>query len=376
LSFFDDDEDEPPAPPSGGAARGRPRPSPRRPQRAVGAGGVDQHTLMVRRRVAAVAGIVLLIIVVLVINSCRASAKKQGLEDYNQNVSQLVQASDQQVSHPLFEALVNASSKQPLEVENQINQLRLTAQKQVSTAQGLSVPGDMEGAQRDLLLALDLRAEGLTKVDNLVRTALGGQNKQASTLIAGDMEMFLASDVIYSERVAPLIQQTLVADGIHEQNTAASRFLPNVGWLDPETALQRLTGQTSSGSSSSGPIAPGTHGHSITGVSVGSTNLAPSPELNHISGGGSPTFTVMVLNGGENPETNVKVEVSVTAGGKTVKGSHVIDKTEPGKTVSVDIPVTGITPGAAARITAYVLPVPGETNIENNKATYLAVFGE
>ena len=60
------------------------------------------------------------------------------------------------------------------------------------------MPGGMSGAQRDLLLAFDLRAEGLAKIASLVRTALGGKAKQASTLIAGDMEIFLASDVLYS----------------------------------------------------------------------------------------------------------------------------------------------------------------------------------
>ncbi len=72
----------------------------------------------------------------------------------------------------------------------------------------------MASAQRDLLLALDLRVEGMTKLAALLPTALGGQAKQASTKIAGDMEIFLASDVIYSQRVAPLIQQTLAADGV------------------------------------------------------------------------------------------------------------------------------------------------------------------
>ena len=101
----------------------------------------------------------------------------------------------------------------------------------------------MTGAQRDLLLALDFRAEGVAKVASLVRTALGGQAKQASTLIAGDMEIFLASDVIYSQRVVPLIQQTLAANGIQGQSTAPSHFLPNLGWLEPTTVFARLTGQ-------------------------------------------------------------------------------------------------------------------------------------
>jgi uncharacterized membrane protein len=111
-------------------------------------------------------------------------------------------------------------------------------------------------------------------------------------------------------------------------------------------------------------------------VSVGSTTLEPSPALNHISGGSNPTFTVKVEDSGSDPETDVKVEVSVDAGGKQYKASHVIDKTEPGATASVDIPVEGVPEEAAARITVYVQPVPGETNAENNKGTYLAVFGK
>ena len=35
----------------------------------------------------------------------------------------------------------------------------------------------------------------MTKIAALVPTALGGKSKQASTQIAGDMEIFLASDV-------------------------------------------------------------------------------------------------------------------------------------------------------------------------------------
>ena len=57
------------------------------------------------------------------------------------------------------------------------------------------------------------------------------------------MEIFLASDVVYSQRVVPLIQQTLAANGIHGLSTAPSRFLPNLGWLEPTTVLSRLTGQ-------------------------------------------------------------------------------------------------------------------------------------
>jgi hypothetical protein len=329
---------------------------------------------MVRRRVAAGVGVVLLIVIVLIVNGCLKSQKTQALKEYARDVSRIVTESDQQVSQPLFAALSDASSKPALNVETQVNQLHLEAEKQATQAKGLSVPGEMDSAQRDLLLALDLRSEGVEKVANLLRTALGGQAKQASTTIAGDMENFLASDVIYSQRVAPLIEQTLKAGGAEGQTVASTHFLPNIGWLEPSTVQSRITGQSAS-SSQSGETLTGHHGSALKGVSVGASTLEPEPALNHISGGGNPTFTARVENAGEFPETNVKVDVSITAGGKKFAASGTIGKTEPGKTASVEIPVTGVPLSAAAKVEVQVEPVPGETNHEGTKNTYLAIFG-
>lgn len=369
MSFFDDGEEETAVRPSSRAA---PRPRPRRPQHA-GPGGIDQHTLMVRRRVAAVAAVVLLIIVVLVINGCLKSQKTQALKDYNRHVGEIAAESESQVSQPLFTALAGASAKSALDVEVQIDQLRIAAQTVAANAKKLSVPGEMTSAQRDLLLALDLRVEGMTKLAAHIPTALGSKSKQSTSLIAGDMEAFLASDVIYSQRVAPLIQQELAANGINGLATSPSRFLPNVGWLEPNTAFSRLTGQPAGGTQTE--AVSGNHGSALKTVSVGTNTLEGEPTLNHVSGGSNPTFTVQVENSGEFPETNVKVDITVTAAGKQYKASHVIEKTEPGKTVSVEIPVTGVPLGAAGKVQVSIEGVPGENDLENNKGTFLAIFG-
>ncbi len=327
---------------------------------------------MVRRRVAAGVAVVLLIIIVLVINGCLKSQKQQSLKDYNRHVGEIAQEYETQVATPLFTALTGAGGKSALDVEVQINNLRGEAQKLDSRAQGLSVPGEMVGAQRALLLALGLRLEGITKIAAELPAALGGQSKQVAPKIAGAMETFLASDVIYSQRVVPLIEQELSANGI-TASTPGARFLPNLGWLETSTVLARLTGQASTGSSTTA-AAPGHHGSVLKGVSVGATALEPEPALNHISGGGNPTFTVSVEDDGEFTETGVTVELAVTAGGKTTTETGVISQTEPGKTAKVNIAVTGIPLSAAASITAAVKPVPGETNHEGTKNTYLAVF--
>ncbi len=183
MSFFDDGEETAPRPssraPRPGPIGDRPgagaRPQrPRRPQHGGGASARDHHALMVRRRVAAGVAVVLLIVIVLVINGCLKSEKQQSLKNYNHDVSQLAAESDAQVSHPLFVALSNAGAKSALDVEEQIDQLLIQAQKIAERAKGLSVPSEMESAQRDLLLALDLRVEGMAKVAALLPTALGG----------------------------------------------------------------------------------------------------------------------------------------------------------------------------------------------------------
>jgi hypothetical protein len=369
LSFFDEDE---PTSASTRESRVPRRPRPR-PYSAGVSPALDRHTLMVRRRIAAGVGLVLIILIVLIINGCLKSHSQEALKDYNEAVGRLVQESDQQISHPLFAALASASGKSPLDVEFQINQLRLQAQAQASRAQSLSVPGAMSAAQRNLLLVMDLRAEGMAKIASLIRTALGGQSTTVTTQIAGDMEIFLASDVLYSQRVAPLSQQTLKANGINGQSTTGTRFLPNLGWLDPTTVAARLSGQAPS---ANGRVASGTHGHSLTSVSVGTNTLQPATTgtINHVKSGSNPTFTVTLQNGGTNNETNVKVEVAVTVGGKQLKAFKVINRTIAGASVSADIPLTGVPLGAAARISVIIQPVPGEQETENNKGSYLAIF--
>ena len=328
---------------------------------------------MVRRRVAAGAAVVLLIIIVLIINGCLKSQKQQSLKDYNHSVSEISRESETQISKPFFTALSGAAGKSAIDVQVQVNQLRVEMEKIATRAKDLSVPGEMSGAQRNLLSALNFRVEGIKKIAALLPSALGGQGKQVDPKIAGDMEIFLASDVIYSQRVVPLIQEALHSNGI-QAGTQGSRFLPNLGWLEPSTVEARLSGKSSS--TASGVVTPGTHGSSLVGTAVGTTTLQPEPTLNHVPGGGSPTFTVTLENTGESQESNVKVDVAVTAGGKQLSGSHVVNSTQPGSKVNVEIPINGVPLSVASKVQVTVEPVPGETNTENNKSTYLAIFGE
>jgi hypothetical protein len=327
----------------------------------------------VRRAVAGVVGLIVLVLIVLGIRSCVNSQHQDALRSYNTNVSSIVQASDSQVGAPFFQYLSQAAGKSPLDVEVQINQFRITAEQQAKKAQGLDVPGEMAGAQQNLLLALDFRAEGLGKIANQIRSALGGTNAQdAMNTIAGEMRLFLASDVIYSQRVVPLIAQVLADQHIGGQTIASSQFLPDIGWLSPQVVSTRLTGATSS---STGPVRPGVHGHRLLSVSVTGQTLSPAPTVNHVTYAPSLAFDLKVANVGTNTEFGVQTSITITGGSTPITATKTIDQTKPGTVTDVLIPLTQTPPiGTPVTLTGNIAGVPGEKVLTHNKLTFTVIF--
>jgi len=368
VSFFDDEDETQTVPRRSrraGSSEGRPR--------STRGGGGGDHELVVRRRIALGIAIVVLIVIVLVVRGCVQSEALTALKEYDHEVATLVSESNSQVSLPLFTALTNASNKTAIQVETQINQLRLKSQELASHASSLSVPGELESAQRSLVLAMNLREETMTKLAGLIGQALGSgaSSSHALTLMAGDMEIFLASDVLFSQRVIPYVEQTLAAKNVAASRISSTPFLPNLGWLEPETMTARVTGK---GTSSESSTESGTHGSALLGVSVGTNKLAPEPEENHVKSGANPTFTVAVENDGTATSKEVKVEITVTAEGKKFTASRLINSLAPESKVNVEIPVDGVPLNVGAKVEAYIQPLPGETETENNKDAYLAAF--
>jgi hypothetical protein len=358
---------------------GRPR-NPKAPRpRSLASGrtpGVDDRTLLIRRGVAAVGGLILVLLIGIVIRSYLNGKRDAALRSYNEKVSTI--ASDEaQISGPLFKVLADAASTGQPNVGDEVNSYRVQAQLEASDARGLSVPSQMAGAQQNLLLALDLRAEALQTIANDVPSALGTDS--ASTAIAGiaaEMQAFLASDVIYAQRVVPLISQTLAGEQITDQTVATSRFLPDLGWLTPQLVTQRMLGN-SGGTTATGALKPGTHGHGMLYVAVGATTLpANSTTVNQIKLTPAPTFTLDVANQGQNDETGVVVELKIEgAAGTKAQITRKIINTKSMTDTKVMMGLTGTPPvGVTVRLVATVLPVPGESDTANNTMTYLADF--
>ena len=197
--------------------------------------------MRVRQAVGLGVALLLIIVVVLGVKGCVSSQQENSLKAYNRDVTSVISSSDRDVGQALFRLLGNGS-QQGQDLQVQVNQLRLAADEDARRARKFDVPGDMKAAQDKLLLTLDLRAEGLRKIAADLPTALGrGQAaRTAVARIAGNMQYFLSSDVVYKARVAPLIKQTLDDAGVTGQQIADSQFMGNIAWLSPTFVAQQI----------------------------------------------------------------------------------------------------------------------------------------
>jgi hypothetical protein len=364
LSFFDED-DEP-----------RRSPRPRRGRPAGGVATADNQTLLVRRLIAAGLGILVLVLLLFVVKSCRNSQQENALKDYNAEVSQIA-ADSAQLGGQFFSLLAQGSG-QPQDLQSQISSLRVQAEQQRQLAEDLSVPGDMAGAQQNLLITLEMRRDGLQYIANRIRSALGDSGDvadKAITEIAGQMEVFLASDVVYETRVIPFIRFVLDQKEIGGQRIVSSHFLPSLSWLSPQTVATQLDQQLTSGGGGTGePTGPGLHGNGLVSTAYGDTTLQPGT-TNRLTYQPGQEFVVTFANQGENDEFGVKVTVRIKAGTEQVTLTSTVQKIAAGEQAEVRLPLEKTPPiGSAASITVTVAKVPGETKTDNNTATYPALF--
>lgn len=323
----------------------------------------------------------MIIVLVLSVKSCVDGRQEQALKDYNRDVASLVQESDANADE--FFAALTTGGTSSTDVQSQVSRLRLRAKAQTRRAQGLGVPGEMKPPQRSLLLALGLIEEAMGKTADRIPAALSTDSATAEPAvltITGEMRAFLAADVVYRRRTVALIKQVLDDNDIGGQTIQGSTFMPNDGWLDPPTVARRIhadAGRGAGAEASSTPLAPGSHGHGLLSVSVGNVTLtAGETASNRPPAGSNVTFNVKFANQGENPETDVRVRVTISgSGAKTITAQKTVDQTTAGAEATVAVPLGQAPPiGVAVKIKVEVRKVRGEMNVANNSAEYPAIF--
>jgi hypothetical protein len=347
---------------------------------------MDHQTLLVRRLVAAGAVLLVVILMVVLVKGCVDSRREAALKDYNRNVRALVEQSRNEVGKQLFGALAGASGQDAPALQETLNQLRGVADEELEQAERLDVPDAMAEAQDALVLVLTLRRDGVEAIADDIQTAVGkaAAATNAVTRIAGQMRAFDASDVIYSQRVAPLILRGLRDDDITASYDAAvngeqvlpeSNFLASINWISPNYVSGQLGATTSGGNDNNGNVAPGLHGHQLDSVTANDVTLTPGSASNRVPVSPPPTFAVTFTNGGDNNETNVRVTVTITGIGPTLKAQAIVPSTVAHQqtTANVEFDKSPSTSGAVT-IKVTIDKVPGEEKLDNNTQSYTALF--
>jgi hypothetical protein len=317
---------------------------------------------MLRRGLALGGGLVVLILIVLGVKGCLDARAHRELSDYARDVSQIVKETEQ-TSKDFFGKLEDPGGLSISEFTNEVNADRSAMDNYAARIDGLSAPGDMGKAQKNLELAYELRSSAMGVIANKMSTALGEAGApKATAAIARQMQSLLASDVVYEQVARPEINGVLENNGISDSDVDKSTFLPDgTKWLDEDAvaeALGAISGAT-------GTTAAGIHGLGLIGTSVNGTELVEGGEA-VVAGEETLEVEVQVQNLGESTENGVQVSVSVD-GGDTLQ--ETIETIAAGEISSVSVPLTPA-PTGTVTLEVEVEAVPGENVTDNNEASY------
>jgi hypothetical protein len=348
-------------------------------------GSADAQAVLVRRMIAGIVGAVVLLLLFFFVKACNDKRHDNALKDYNRQVANIGTQS-RQTGAEFFKQLGAGGDQSASQLYGAIVGFKGAADTSLKQARALSVPGDMADAQQSLLIALELRRDGLSSIAGSIREALGDEGEaadQAIKDIAADMRSFDASDVLYLQRVVPFIKSRLDESGIGGQTTVQQPFLTNISWLSPQFVAQQLGKQLSAATDDGDapkdnqPTGPGLHGTGLNATSYGAVTLSPtaSNRLTYVKG---QAFLVAFTNQGDNDEFNVKVSLKISGGsGAAITLNKTVEKIAKGEKVTVELPLNRQpTVGAALTINVTVAKVPGEEKTDNNKASYPTLFDQ
>ncbi len=308
----------------------------------------------------------ILILLVLGVRGCLNARKERALKDYANNVTQIVEETDQS-SKSFFEKLSDPGSLSVTDFVAEVNADRSAMDNYVARIDALDTPGDMGKAQGTLELVYELRGSAMAEIADKVSTALGDVGAEKATeAITKQMGKLFASDVLYATVVRPEVDAVLADNGIEGEDVPESVFVPDgTEWLDESRVSEALA--TVSGASTED--VSGVHGLELLATSINGAELTPEGPTS-VEAEETPEVEVQVQNLGESTESGVTVSISVD-GGPPLQAD--IPSIEVGETATVTIPLTP-TPQGETTLEVEAEPVPGEELSENNEASYTVVF--
>jgi CARDB len=369
FDFFDEQETgEGPPPPDRSRSKRTPDgpPPPRRPSDRAGIPPTA-------RLVGLIAfGILIIVLLVLWVQSCSGTSRKSSYQTYLSKVAVLA-ADSNRLGSSLSQSIATPGITAG-DLANKIDGLAQQQQVDVKVASALKAPSGLVAPQASMVEALGFRVTGLQGIAAALRTGAGSTNVAATAVaLASQTERLVAGDVIWEDLFRRETLRMVQQQNITGLVVPSSRFLQDSG-VDSQTfwtpVIERLNGNGTSGTSGK-PV-----GTELLGVTALPSNKALDPNnLTTVTAGTNLGFVVSVKNSGDVQVARVRVTITIKQPPKPITSNVTIPLINPGETKTATFrrlpPVNFVT---RTTLEVDVQPVPGETNPNNNSASYPVIF--
>ena len=364
FDFFDDLETGESAPAAEGPKPKRPSGGPpRKPEHA----GIPPTVRLVG---LIVFGILIIVLLVLWVQSCSGASTKSSYQNYLSKVDAL--ATDSQRIGSTLAQKIDAPGVKVGDLAASIDSLAQQQEQDVAQAEKLKPPSGLAASQASLVEALRFRAVGLRSIAKSLRTNAGSTNvSTGATALAAVTQRLVASDVVWQDNFRTPVLTSMAQKGVTGVPVPVSRFLTDTG-VD-STAFWTPVLERLNGAASSTGKAVGTKLLSVI-AQPGNKRLSEST-LTTVNAGTNLGFDVSVLNSGDVQVVGVKVTLTIKQSPQPITANQTISQINPGDTKVVkfrNLPSVNFV--TQTTLTVDVKPVPGETNPNNNSATYPVIF--
>jgi CARDB len=370
FDFFDEQEtgESPPPPDRSRSQRPPDGPPPRRPSDRPGI----PPTV---RLVGLIAfGILIIVLLVLWVQSCSSTSKKSSYQSYLGKVAEL--AADSNRLGSSFAQSIATPGIKAGELANKIHDLAQQQQVDVKAASRLKAPAGLVAAQASLVEALRFRVAGLGGLANALRNGAGSTNVASTAVtLAVETERLVAGDVVWEDGFRQGTMSAMAQQNVTGLAVPSSHFLKDTG-DDSQTfwtpVIERLNGNTASGGNTSGKAI----GTELLGVTALPSNKQLDPNnLTTVTAGTSLGFVVTVKNSGAVQVASVQVTITIKQPPKPITSTVTIPLINPGETKTAtfkNLPSVNFVTRTTLEVA--VAAVKGETNPNNNSASYPVIF--
>ncbi len=373
FDFFEDEPATREAPPS------RVR-LPRRggvPRRRRPAGPPRGATPLLRLLALVAIVVAVLVFFGLVIQSCAATSKHDSYAGYMSKVA-VIAHSSQDDGVAAANALI--AGGKVADIDQKLTSIAQQERQNVSAAQSLSPPGRLRPENQQLVEALQLRVNGVQGLASTFAANPKSNGANEAATLAAAADRLLASDVVWDDLFRQPSTSQMKSDGVTGVVAPESHFVANPDFATQRSMsllLTRLRGTVTP----HGGTATGLHGTNLVSVKAlpSGPTLSESATLNTVVASANLGFGVVVHDGGNFQEVNVKVTLTIQRSppsGNAIVQTKTIQVINPGEDVTVTFqPVdVGSLIAQKATLRVDVAPVPNEKTLTNNSASYPVIF--